>query len=100
MPKASIDHLKQQPHKCFINSSPLFFSDDIIFMTQFQAIKLSFSIFSVSPKVRIEYYNSQATNGHLSKETSRVGSFFNRSHFVQIDRSLFPLESNCNLCSI
>jgi len=30
---------------------------------KFQATKLSFSIFSVSPKVRIEHYNFQATTG-------------------------------------
>ena len=42
------------------------FSDDTISMTKFPATKLSFSIFSVSPKVRIEHYSSQATTSVAS----------------------------------
>ena len=37
------------------------YSHDIVFIPKFQDIKLSFSIFSVSLKVRIEHYNSPAT---------------------------------------
>jgi len=37
------------------------YSHEIVFITKFQDIKLSFSIFSVSPKARKEHYNSQAT---------------------------------------
>src|SRR6218665_2613321 len=51
------------PHKYFFEQSVSIFSLQLGFSMKFQATKLSFSIFSVSPKVAIEHYNSQATSG-------------------------------------
>src|SRR6218665_1427718 len=57
------DHLKQQmATKMFYKRSFSIYSHEIVFITKFQDVELSFSIFPISPKVRIEYYNSQATS--------------------------------------
>src|SRR6218665_290098 len=48
----------------FYKQSSSIYSHAIVFITKFQGIKLSFLIFSVSPKMRIEHYNSQATLSH------------------------------------
>src|SRR6218665_2734785 len=55
------DHLKQQVATYMFYKQSSSISHHIVFITKFQDIKLSFSIFSVSPKVRIEHYNSKAT---------------------------------------
>src|SRR6218665_150836 len=46
----------------FYKQSSSIYYHDIVFITKFQDTKLSFSIFSISQKVHIEHYNSQATN--------------------------------------